>query len=218
MLRQLRETMLKSTQVLMYLLWLSCAVVSASAHASFSSLEAPEQDEGVWLIQVAQEQDSAAYFNAFQSSQPMLYRTLGWGWPTAKLTLESNVDTMRFYEQQHANNRAYTYVIRDGQRRIRGALFVNPVQSRPGLMGFDASQFEVEVTFWLNQQGQDSSAANELVPQIADWLRDDWGVRSALFPAARSNRFARQQYEGAGFDFVAEDSNNNEILYRFRAR
>lgn len=202
-----------------YLIAALLALVSAPLQASFSDLTPPSSSNGEWAIEAVQESDNQAYFQAFQSSQAMLNRTLGWGWPTGKLTVEGNLDTMRYYVEQRQRQRSYTYVIRDAQhRRLQGALFVNPVQRRPGVSGFRVSDFDIEVTFWLNQAGQESEISDALIPQITQWFRDDWGVRTVLFPISRDNHYARQQLEQANLQFVADNSNNNEMLYRFRAR
>lgn len=200
---------------------LAFAVVcfSLPVQAQLNHLEAPAKSEGAWAIETLQVSDNQAYYQAYISSLAMLQRTLGWGWPSAKQTPEGNQDTMRFHAEQHAAQRAFSYVIREADHRIlRGALFINPVQARAGLPDFSAHNFEVEVTFWLNKPGQDAAQAEQLVTQITDWLVNDWGVRRALFPVARSNEFARQQLELHGFELVTEDRNNDEILYAFRAR
>ncbi|RAJ95378.1 GNAT family N-acetyltransferase [Aliidiomarina maris] len=194
-------------------------MMMSSSHARELAFEpAPASDEK-WAIEPLQETDNQAYFQAFRSSQAMLLRTLGWGWPTPRLTPEGNLDTIRFYLQQHESQRGYTYVIRDAaHRRIRGAVFINPVQQRAGVNGFRAADYQAEVTFWLNQAGQESGDADALVPQLLTWLRDDWGLERVLFPSASSNQFARGQFEQSRLEFVAENANNDEILHRYRAR
>lgn len=198
---------------------LSILAMSVQVQAQLSELEAPDESAGAWHIETLQVSDNQAYYQAYASSQAMLQRTLGWGWPSTKQTAESNEDTMRFHADQHQRQRAYSYVIREGgPSALRGAVFINPVQPRTGLPGFSAHDFQVEVTFWLNQQGQASAQADQLMPQLRDWLADEWGIRSALFPVARSNHFTLQQLERHGFQMVVEDRNNDEILYSFRAR
>lgn len=201
------------------MLALSMLIWSFQVHAQLADLTPPENSMGAWHIETLQVSDNLAYYQGYTTSQAMLQRTLGWGWPSAKQTPEGNEDTMRFHVEQHAQHRAFSYVIRDAEERaLRGAVFINPVQSRVGLPGFSAHNFQVEVTFWLNQQGQESSQVDQLLPQLSEWLTNEWGIRTALFPVARSNSFALQQLERHGFVMVTEDRNNDEILYSFRAR
>lgn len=192
---------------------------SLQAQAQLSQLQAPSESKGAWHIETLEVEHNQAYYQAFMSSQPMLYRTLGWGWPSTKQTAESNQDTMRYHVQQHAAQRAFSYVIRDPEEgNVHGGLFISAVQKRDGLPAFNASNYQVEVAFWLDQQGQDSAQADELLSQVRDWLASDWAIHSALFPIAHSNQFARQQLEAHGFELVTEGGNYDEILYSFRAR
>ena len=194
-------------------------LVSAPLYASFAELEAPQENEGAWSIEALQETDSAAYFQALRSSQAMLFRTLGWGWPTGKLTLETNLDTMRFYVEQRESRRSYSYVVRERQsRRLHGAVFINPVQNRLGIEGFRAADFDIEVTYWLDQTAQDSPISDEFIGQLTNWLRAEWGVNNVLFPVAQTNHYARQQLEQANLRYLSSDANNQELLYRFDAR
>lgn len=193
--------------------------LSVQAQAQLSQLQVQAESEGAWSIQALEIADNQAYYQAYLSSQAMLYRTLGWGWPSTKQTAEGNEDTMRFHVEQHEAKRAFTYVIREPQHlTLHGALFINPVHSRSGLPGFSAQDYEVEITFWLNQQGQESAQADQLIAQVNQWLAQEWGIQSALYPVARSNQFARQQLEQQGLELVTEDRNSGELLYSFRAR
>ena len=189
------------------------------AQAQLTQLQAPDESQGAWHIEALTVEHNQAYFQAFMSSQPMLYRTLGWGWPSTKQTAESNLDTMRYHEQQHAEQRAFSYVIREpDEGNVRGGLLISPVQNRHEMPAFNASDYQVEVTFWLNQQGQESVQAGKLLSQVQQWLATEWAIQSALFPVARSNQFTRQQLDTHRFELVTENRNNDEILYSFRAR
>lgn len=184
-----------------------------------SDAEVPNGYEGSWRFVALERADAAAYFSASQASRAMLYRTLGWGWPTSKQTLESNTDTIEFHLQQHQQGVAYTYSIRDLQhRQLRGAIFIAQPQSRRDMPGYQPSEYDYEVTFWLNETGQLSDQGGELVADIVDWLVSDWGAEQVLFPAHQSNIYARNQFEKNGFQRIADDVPNNEVLYRFRAR
>lgn len=194
-------------------------VASTPLYADFSKLEAPSESQGAWSIESVQEADNAAYFQALQSSQGMLFRTLGWGWPTGKLTLETNLDTLRFYIEQRQNRRAYSYVVRDSEsRRLHGAVFVNPVQTRRGVPGFRAADYAMEVTFWLDKEALESSLNGEFINQLTNWLSDEWQVGHVVFPISYANHYAREQLEQANLSYVADDANNRELLYRFDAR
>ena len=202
------------------ILWVCFTVILAMpAHAALDQLEAPQGRDGAWRIEAIQESDNPDYFRALQSSQSMLYETLGWGWPTARLTAEANLDTMRYYVEQRERRRSYSYVLRDAESgQLHGALFVGPVQARPGVQGFNPRSYDFEVTFWLAQTGQDLPISATLIPEITAWLRDAWRAKHVLFPIAQTNHFARQQLEQADLLFLANNANNNELLYRFDAR
>lgn len=201
-----------------FLVWLGLAL-SGAVQANLDGLQAPQSTQGAWLIEALQETDNQDYFRALQSSQSMLYRTLGWGWPTGRLTAEANLDTMRFYVEQRDRRRSYSYVLRDAESGdLHGALFIGPAQVRPGLEGFNPRSYDVEVTFWLNQNGQDLPISTDLVTEVTRWLHEAWAVEQVLFPITQTNHFARQQLEQADLVFVANNANNNELLYRFDAR
>lgn len=214
MIRHLRKLLSKPA------LWGALLLtLSVQAQAQLSQFQVQTESEGAWSIQALEIADNQAYYQAYLSSQAMLYQTLGWGWPSTKQTAEGNEDTMRFHVEQHEAKRAFTYAIREPQHlRLHGALFINPVHSRSGLPGFSAQDYEVEITFWLNQQGQESAQADQLIAQVNQWLAQEWGIQSALYPVARSNQFARQQLEQQGLELVTEDRNSGELLYSFRAR
>ena len=199
---------------------LSLALVPVSrAQTSLEDVEAPERSQGAWHIEALQESDNQDYFHALQSSQGMLYRTLGWGWPAGRLTAEANLDTMRYYTEQREKRRAYTYVLRDAESgQLHGALFISPTQERPGVGVYNPRSFDLEVTFWLSQAGQDLPISSKLIPQVTGWLREAWNAEQVLFPIAETNHFARQQLEQADLIFLANNANNNELLYRFDAR
>lgn len=219
MVKQIRKLLSRPFLCGPFLWGVVALCMSMQAQAQLSQLQVQAESEGAWRIQPLEVADNQAYYQAYQSSQAMLYRTLGWGWPSTKQTAEGNEDTMRFHVEQHEAKRAFTYVIRESDHlALRGALFINPVHSRSGLPGFDSDRYEVEVTFWLNQQGQDSAQADELMGQINQWLAQEWGIRSILYPIAQSNQFARQQAERHGLQLVTEDRNSGELLYTFRAR
>lgn len=197
-----------------------CMLFSGSALAGFSDLVPPDSSfRQSWTIEPLAVSDNAAYFQAFQSSQRFLYDSLGWGWPTVKQTQESNEDTMRFHVEQHQAGQAYSFALRESQHlRLRGAIFVNPIQSRLGLPGFSPNQYQAEVTFWLNEAGQSDEHVNDLITDIQDWLVNEWGITQALLPIATSNRFAHTQFELHEVNLVNTDSNTNELLYSFRAQ
>lgn len=200
--------------------WVCVAMILAMpAHAHLDQLEAPQSNDGAWRIEAIQESDNQDYVRALQSSQSMLYETLGWGWPTGRLTAEANLDTMRYYIEQRERRRSYSYVLRDAESgQLHGALFIGPAQERPGVQGFDPHSYDLEVTFWLAQTGQDLPIIATLIPEITAWLRDAWHAEQVLFPIAQTNHFARQQLEQADLLFLANNANNNELLYRFDAR
>lgn len=201
-----------------FCVWVALTLATP-AHANLDQVEAPQSSVGKWRIEAVQESDSQDYFRAMQSSQSMLYKTLGWGWPTGRLSAEINLDTMRYYVEQRERRRSYAYVMRDAESgHLHGALFIGRVQERPGVQGFNPHHYDLEVTFWLAQTGQDLPISADLITEVTEWLRDAWDAEQVLFPIAETNHFARQQLEQADLRFLANNANNNELLYRFDAR
>lgn len=187
--------------------------------SSFSQLQPSSGDKAAWLIEPLSEVHNQAYYDAMKESQWMLFETLGWGWPTTKMSAEQNLDTMRFHVEQHQLKAAYSYVILDSSNnQLRGAVFIAPAQRRSGLTGYTAAEYSAEVTFWLNEAGQRSSYAADLVPQLLQWLTNDWSMGMVLFPVAEQNVFTRHHLEAAGLSTLSRRYTDNERLYQFDAR
>lgn len=214
-----RSASIKVNMVAPFIVSMLLWAFAATGQSDLTQYDAPQEYQDDWRFVVLSEDDSVAYYGAAQASRRMLYQTLGWGWPTSKQTLESHTDTIQFHVQQHNEGAAYTYVIMEPQhRQLRGALFISRVQNRSDVPGFDAADYQFEITFWLNEAGQSAQHSSRLVANIVQWVRDEWDVESVLFPTSRANIFARNQFEQNNFEMVAEDVNSNELLYRFRAR
>jgi hypothetical protein len=194
-------------------------LLPAAAWGAWDSIEPAGDFQGQWRIERLAPDHNRAYFEASQSSQSMLFESLGWGWPSNKASLERNLDTMQFHYQQHSDGKAYSYaLLSPGEEQLRGAVFVAPVQQRPGLPGFEHDQYQMEITFWVNQAGQSDAAAAQLVPDIMHWLEQEWAVTSVLFPVSSTNEFARRELNAQGTSLVHENENADELLYHFRAR
>ncbi|MGX5915070.1 GNAT family N-acetyltransferase [Aliidiomarina sp. Khilg15.8] len=188
------------------------------AWGAWDDIEAADDYHGTWYIERLQAEHNRAYFDAAQSSQAMLFNSLGWGWPSSKSSAERNLDTMHFHAGQHDAGEVYSYVLLGPDRELHGAVFLSPVQPRPGLPGFNAARFQLEVTFWVNEAGQSAEVAPELLADILQWLREDWDVRNVLFPIATSNDFARTAFSSHDIRLLRENNNADEVLYQFRAR
>ncbi|RUO24408.1 hypothetical protein CWE09_11120 [Aliidiomarina minuta] len=187
--------------------------------ASWQDIQPADSYHNVWSIEPLQERHSYAYYSAYQSSQSMLESTLGWGWPTAKISREMNQDTVQYHREQHVNGATYSYIIRDSEHeQIMGAVFVAPVQNRRGLPDFDGSSYQAEVTFWMNEAGQEHEQGPDFVADLLLWLEENWGFSRVLLPAYEDNDFARQQFEAHNLGLVIRDPESQELLYRFRAR
>lgn len=187
--------------------------------ADWQAVEPADSYRNTWSIEPLQESHSNAYFNAYQSSQSMLLDTLGWGWPTSKISREMNQDTVQYHREQHVSGVSYSYVVRDPEhQQIMGAVFVSEVQSRRGLPDFDGSSYQAEVTFWMSEMGQEHQQGADFVPDLLRWLEEGWGFNRVLLPAHEDNEFAREQFEARNLGVVTRDPESQELLYSFRAR
>lgn len=185
---------------------------------SFGQIQPSAGDQGDWIIEPLAEQHNQEYFTAMQNSQVMLFETLGWGWPTAKMSVEGNLDTMRFHVEQHQSNAAFSYIVRDSEnRQLRGAVFIHPPQQRSGVVGYRVADYSAEVTFWLNEAGQNSARGDQFVPQLLQWLRQEWELELVLLPVAGQNVFSRYQLDAAGLSSLSRVHDESEWLYRFNA-
>lgn len=186
--------------------------------AAWDDVAAADAYQGSWSIERLQVEHNRAYFDAAQSSQAMLFRSLGWGWPSSKASAERNLDTMQFHVRQHDAGEVYSYVLFSPDGDLNGGLFVAPVQARPGLPGFEPARYQAEVTFWVNESGQSGESGSALLGDILQWLREDWAITSVLLPISTSNEFARREFTSYDLRLVRENSNADELLYQFRAR
>lgn len=201
---------------LCYLLLLTMPL---TAWGNWDDVEAAGDYEGTWHIERLQPDHNRDYFEAHQNSSAMLRDTLGWDWPGSKASAERNLDTMEFHHQQHEDGEAFSYVLLTPEEgALVGAVFVAPVQARPDLPEFEQDEYTAEVTFWLNEAGQNHDAASDLLGDVFQWLEQEWELRSVLFPVATSNEFARREFSAHSLRLVHENQNNDELLYQFRAR
>lgn len=188
------------------------------ALANLSDIEPSDSYDGRWQFERLQEAHNASYFSALRRSQRHLYDTLGWGWPTSKISQEGNLDSMRYHQQQHDDGQAYSYVIIEPEHRLlKGGLFISSVQRRSGVSGFNPQHHDMEITFWLNEDGQAHDQGAQLITELLNWLEQDWDVASAIFPIAETNHFARELAEMSALSLLAEDRDTGELLYRYRA-
>ncbi len=169
-----------------------------------------------WLIMPLKEGDSAAYYEAHQSSARYLYNVLGWGWPTRKISPEVNLDMVRHHVSQQQAQYSFTYVVRArGERDIAGAIYINPVSAeRQHIANFDAKAYGAELTFWFTEKIEASEHVDTLLSEIFTWLNDEWQFSAVLLPVNKNYSFIHQQMERLEYIAFSEDFDSGELLYR----
>ncbi|CUS48327.1 MAG: Acetyltransferase (GNAT) domain [Idiomarinaceae bacterium HL-53] len=204
----------------MRLLWFAilCLVTPfASAWELTEENSAPSHWDGEgWMISPITNEDTEQFYLSYQDSAPYLYRVLGWGWPTQKISVEMNRDMVRHHVSQHEQKQSFTYVLRvRGERGIVGAIYVNPVnQERRDVPNFDARQFDGEVSFWLNQEAESNAAISTFVPDLMRWLETQWSFSQVLIPVHEEYEFMQEQFTAHELEPFTEDADAGMLLYR----
>lgn len=170
-----------------------------------------------WLIMPLRIEDHRQYLQAHQSSASYLYRVLGWGWPTLKISPEVNAEMVRFHAQQHDARESFTYVVRArGSREITGAIYVNPVnQERRHVPDFDANDYQAEVSMWFRQADEKHEFVEFLLPEILLWLEQEWNFRRVLIPVHEEYSFLTTQFAELDYRAFTFDGDTHEHLYRY---
>lgn len=179
---------------------------------------APEAWQGEqWQITPLRANEAQLFYRAYQSSAPYLYRVLGWGWPTAKISTEMNMDMVRHHVRQHTARKSFTYVLRVvGERGIRGAIYVNPVNAnRSDIPYFDHRDYDAEVSMWVTEEAEDTDAAQRLLAETLDWLMTQWDFEHVLLPVYEDYQFLQNQFTELELEPFTEDADASMLLYRY---
>lgn len=146
---------------------------------------------------------------------------MGWGWPPVIPDEDQNAELVRYHQQQHAAEQAFTYLIASRDRRdvkrLVGAVYVVPVlQERQAVPGLMASQFQAELSWWLTDNARDQAHYENFLPSLFAWLQQQGPWQSLLLPVSETNTPALLAIEKAGLSRVATDNDENIVFYQLR--
>ncbi|RTE85561.1 MULTISPECIES: hypothetical protein [Gammaproteobacteria] len=180
--------------------------------------QSPDIWEGsAWVIAPLQTRDATLFHSAYFSSAPYLYNVLGWGWPTAKITVEMNANMVQHHVSQHNAGASYTYSVRKlGYADIVGAIYINPVnQSRSDVPNYNAQDYEAEMSMWFTQQVEQDEDIAQLGVDIMNWLANEWSFNSVLIPVHENYEFLQGIMSSQELDPFTEDADAGMLLYRY---
>ncbi|MCC5854553.1 MAG: GNAT family N-acetyltransferase [Idiomarina sp.] len=205
------------------MLVLSTVVATLVAVPSHGAIRADSEaapgawDGQHWLITPMSVRDTNAYYQAYMSSPAYLYRALGWGWPTQKISPEMNRDMVSHHVEQHRAGESFTYVIRArGDRAIAGAVYINRVSpERRFIPNYRGSDFGAEATLWLAESYESHEGAEFFLAELLQWFEEVWSFQAVLFPINTEYSFLHEQFNAIEREAFAEDADRSELLYRF---
>jgi hypothetical protein len=115
-------------------------------------------------------------YDAVMSSREKLWDQFGavWGWPRAGLTLEQDLVDLAWHQKEGELRRSFTYaVLTPDEARLLGCVYIEP----PKKVGAD-----VDVTFWVRVDEDDSGLEKELEEFVREWLETAWPFESVRYP------------------------------------
>lgn len=167
------------------------------------------------------EENAQQFFAAYENNPEALRNRLGWGWPPIIPDEDQNAELVRYHQQQHATEQAFTYLIASRDRRdvkrLVGAVYLVPVlQERQAVPGLMASQFQAELSWWLTDNARDQAHYERFLPSLFAWLQQQGPWQNILIPVSQTNTPALLAIENEGLSRIATDSDENIVFYQLR--
>lgn len=167
------------------------------------------------------EENAKQFFGAYEGNPEALRNRLGWGWPPVIPDEDQNAELVRFHQNQHDAEKAFTYLIASRDRRdvkrLVGAVYLVPVlRERQGVPGLMASQFQAELSWWLTDAAREQAHYEHFLTGLFAWLQQEGPWQRLLIPVSRANTPALLALENAGFSPIATDNDENIAFYQLR--
>ena len=97
-----------------------------------------------------------------------------WGWPSADMTLESDLVDLGWHQREALLRRSFNYaVMSSDESRLLGCVYVDP----PEKEGADA-----DVSFWVRADELDTGLDGALEAAVRAWLESDWPFADVRWP------------------------------------
>jgi RimJ/RimL family protein N-acetyltransferase len=145
-------------------------------------------------------------------------------WPVAGFTLVEDSELVARHRADHEHHRAFTFVLLAPSRaEALGCVYLNPLReylqragAAPELLHTVPSASAM-ATFWLRQDQQATSLAQDVVRAVNDWLINDWPLRMHLFRVLPAERSSCDALDRVGLREVRITLPGEERLYRWYA-
>lgn len=146
-------------------------------------------------------------------------------WPVDGFTLAEDLEQIVLHEADHRERRAFAFALLDPTRTAAlGCLYLNPLRqylqraaAGPELLDMVPAASAM-VTFWLRQDFQHTTLADELVESVGAWLTDDWPLALHLFRVLPAEQSSCSALERSGYRRVELPLHNKARPYLWYER
>ena len=145
-------------------------------------------------------------YDAVISSSPMLRAWSQSDWPAPGFTLEENLDDLQRHEQEHLNNKAFTYTIMNPEETFCiGCIYMNTLIQEIVNLGVcqlpdkDEEVFAAEVRYWVRDSYSTNEFTATVLEKIIQWLDSDWYFNCVVFPVAMTDSMQTKLFIKKGF-------------------
>lgn len=131
-------------------------------------------DTECFHFRVLEDEVAELDFEAVMSSQKRLQGVFGPGsdWPKSDMTLEENIESLKFHKQEFESRKAFAYsVFNKSKSKCLGSVYIDPSTS---------PNYSCEVYLWVRDDSVDLD--KELYQTVLKWLSEMWPFSKVAFP------------------------------------
>lgn len=134
-----------------------------------------------FIVRTLVPSDAQMDYEAVMSSIDTIKAQRGGTWPKPDLTLEKNIEDLKWHESEFKAGRSFAYVITnlEGNVELGCIYFYPPEHPMNNASVLEPDKIDVSVNFWVTQDAFNSGLYSELYMFIEDWLKD-WSFENPV--------------------------------------
>lgn len=145
-------------------------------------------------------------------------------WPVEGFSLEEDLELVASHQADHEHHHAFAFVLLTPARaEALGCLYLNPLREYLQRVGaarellHTVPAASAMVTFWLREDQQATSLAEDVVRAVNDWLVEDWPLSMHLFRVLCAERSSCVALDRVGLREVSMPLPGETRSYRWYA-
>ena len=148
-------------------------------------------------------------YDAVISSTVMLRAWNQGDWPVDGFTLEENLDDLQRHEQEHLDNKAFTYTIMNpAETFCLGCIYIKPLPQEIADLDIcqlptgDEQVFAASIRYWVRESHATKEFNSTVLEKIIQWLDSEWYFNCVIFPVVITNSAQTKLFVESGLVLV----------------